>query len=71
MPEDCVDVLSFPMRCAACEKATALPFFAGTTVERHCIRVGMRCRECGHEWRIDMASADAPQREPTQQLPTR
>ena len=54
------------MACAACDTLAAMPFFAGTAVEHLCIRVGMRCRECGNEWRLDMASADDTEREPTQ-----
>ena len=56
MPHGLLDVQKFPMACASCQKVAAMPFFAGTTIEKDRIRVGMRCRECGYEWRFDMTT---------------
>jgi hypothetical protein len=31
-----------------------MPFFAGTTVEDHCVCVGMAAANAATEWRFDM-----------------
>lgn len=66
MPKDCVDTQVFPMACQACGQTAAMPFFAGTTVETRCIRVGMRCSECGHEWRFEMVTSATMEDQPAQ-----
>lgn len=48
----------FPMACESCGKITAMPFMAGTSIEKDSIRVGMRCRECGHEWKLELPNRD-------------
>ncbi len=54
MPHTIRDGQQFPIPCRQCQKLAGMPFMAGTTVQGGVIRVGMRCRECNHEWRFDM-----------------
>ena len=54
MPHTIKDGQSFPMPCPACQQVAGMPFMAGTHLESGGIKVAMRCRECGHEWRFDM-----------------
>ncbi len=54
MPHTITDGQPFPMSCPSCDKVAGMPFMAGTHLENNGIRVAMRCRECGHEWRYDM-----------------
>lgn len=54
MPQTIKDGQSFPMPCPACKAVSGLPFMAGTELESGAIKVALRCRECGHEWRYDM-----------------
>ena len=42
------------MPCPDCKQVAGMPFIAGTQIASGSIKVGMRCRECGHEWRYDM-----------------
>jgi len=54
MPHTIKNGHSFPMACPACKQLAGMPFMAGTQLESGAIKVGMRCRECNHEWRFDM-----------------
>ena len=61
MPRTITDGHEFPMPCPRCTQVAGIPFIAGTTLENNTLRVGMRCRECGHEWRYDLpVTADLP-----------
>jgi RNase P subunit RPR2 len=57
VPHTIKDGQPFPMACPNCSKVSGMPFIASTTMESGAIRVGMRCRECSHEWRYDMPIA--------------
>lgn len=54
MPHTIKDGLQFPLACPSCKQVAGMPFIAGTQLESGSIKVGMRCRECHHEWRYDM-----------------
>jgi len=54
VPHTIKDGQPFPMACPACKKVAGMPFMAGTQLESGAIKVALRCRECGHEWRYDM-----------------
>ena len=54
MPHSITDGQTFPIECPTRKQVAGMPFIAGTTLENNVIRVGMRCRECSHEWRYDM-----------------
>lgn len=60
MPATITEGYKFPMECPACEQLAGMPFMAGTQLESGRIKVGMRCRECGHEWRFDMPVSIKP-----------
>jgi RNase P subunit RPR2 len=63
MPNTIRDGQQFPIACPSCHKVAGMPFMAGTTVDGGVIRVGMRCRECNHEWRFDMPVTVSPKRD--------
>jgi RNase P subunit RPR2 len=54
MPQTIKDGQPFPLLCPHCSKVSGMPFIASTTLEGGKISVGMRCRDCSHEWRYDM-----------------
>ena len=54
MPHTIRDGQQFPIACPSCQQLAGMPFMAGTTIASGAISVGMRCRECNHEWRFDM-----------------
>jgi hypothetical protein len=54
VPHTISDGQQFPIVCPVCKQIGGMPFMAGTTVESGAIRVGIRCRDCQHEWRFDM-----------------
>lgn len=54
MPHTITDGQKFPIPCPECNRVSGMPFIASTTLESGAIRVGLRCRDCGHEWRFDM-----------------
>ena len=54
MPHTITDGQTFPMPCPQCHATEGMPFMAGTHLEGGGIKVAMRCRKCGHEWRFDM-----------------
>ena len=60
MPHTIQDGQQFPMGCPSCQQVAGMPFIAGTHLESGGIKVGMRCRECGHEWRYDMPIKTEP-----------
>ncbi|HUQ87986.1 MAG TPA: hypothetical protein VM096_10530 [Vicinamibacterales bacterium] len=45
---------SFPAPCPQCDAGAGMPFKAGTSPHYTTIEVSMRCRECGHEWVIQI-----------------
>jgi hypothetical protein len=57
MPQTIKEGQPFPMACPVCSQVAGMPFMAGTQLEGGGIKVAMRCRECGHEWRFDMPVA--------------
>ena len=63
MPHTIKDGQQFPMECPACKQAAGTPFMAGTHLESGGISVGMRCTECGHEWRFEMAITTGTKRD--------
>jgi hypothetical protein len=61
----------FPMACPTCSAVTAMPY-AATTAPEGVTSVGMRCRKCGHEWRVlQPASSDVTQMRSGVRLPLR
>ncbi len=44
------------MACPACSAVSAMPHSA-TTMPEGATRVGMRCRQCGHQWSVDQPAA--------------
>jgi hypothetical protein len=60
MPHTIQDGQPFPMPCPICKATAGMPFMAGTQLESGAIKVAMRCRDCGHEWRYDMPVAPDP-----------
>ena len=54
MPHTITDGQKFPTPCPKCDDVAGMPFIASTTLESGAIHVGMRCRECGHQWRFEM-----------------
>jgi hypothetical protein len=72
MPHTIKDGYTFPMPCPVCQHVAAMPFLAGTTLDNGTIRVGMRCRDCRHEWRFDMpVTTDSARGGGTQGVPKR
>jgi len=66
-----VDTLRFPMACPMCSAVTAMPYMA-TTVADGGTSVGMRCRQCGHEWKYEMtANVDLSKMRSGVRLPTK
>jgi hypothetical protein len=63
MPHTIRDGQQFPIECPSCQQVGGMPFMAGTTVDSGAIRVGMRCRDCNHEWRFDMPVTVASKRD--------
>jgi len=47
----------FPLDCPDCKSASGYPYEAstmqGTTTT---IRIGLRCRDCRHEWKLELAT---------------
>jgi len=61
----------FPMACPTCSAVTAMPHLA-TTPPEGAAAVAMHCRQCGHEWRVDLpASADLTTMRSGVRLPTK
>jgi hypothetical protein len=54
----------FPMPCPHCKASSVYPYEAAT-VRGHAatIRVELRCRQCKHEWRLDLDNDPSPDRE--------
>ncbi len=46
-----------PARCPECGEHAGMPYMAGTSCEHDRISVGVRCRQCSHEWCFDMPRA--------------
>jgi DNA-directed RNA polymerase subunit M/transcription elongation factor TFIIS len=55
-----IDGQEFPMPCPDCHQNQAMPFMAGTQLQSGAIKVAMRCRNCGHEWRFEMPITSDP-----------
>jgi transposase-like protein len=47
------DVAKFPMDCPDCKSASGMPFMAATLPQGG-THVSLRCRECHHEWELEM-----------------
>ena len=45
--------------CPTCDTHSGVPYRATTVLGDTDILVGMRCRECGSEWKTKMAPAEA------------
>jgi hypothetical protein len=63
MPHTIRDGQQFPIECPSCQQVGGMPFMAGTTVDSGAIRVGMRCRDCNHEWRFVLPVTVASKRD--------
>lgn len=52
---------TFPLDCPDCKASSGYPFEAatmrGTTTT---VRIGLRCRECRHEWKLEMETDKVP-----------
>ena len=57
---------AFPMDCPDCRAASAYPYEASTIRGKATtVRLGLRCRECKYEWRMELDSDPLPaDREP-------
>ena len=46
------EVQRFPATCPQCARVAGMPYMAAT--KRGAVKVSLRCRECHHEWLIEM-----------------
>lgn len=44
----------FPIGCPKCQRLAGMPYVAGTSVDTYRIIIGLRCRECRYEWKLEM-----------------
>ena len=53
----------FPMKCPACKEEAGMPFKALKRLDSDGMQVAMRCRECSHEWHVDLPVNAEPKRD--------
>lgn len=53
MPASPAGVEHFPVVCVSCAATSGMPYYA-KTLPHGGTEVGLRCRECRHEWKIEI-----------------
>ena len=62
MSNGSVERFAFPMDCPDCKASSGYPYEAATvrgTVTL--VRIGLRCRDCRHEWRLELDTDPIPE----------